>query len=49
MEAAVCGGIHIIHVLQSVYTGDVIHEIVGICNGTTNYMLVKIRKEEIQN
>lgn len=42
MEAAVCGGIPIIHILQSVYTGDVIHEIMGICNGTTNYMLGKM-------
>jgi len=41
-EAAVCGGIPIIHVLQSVYAGDVIHEVTGICNGTTNYMLGKM-------
>uniref|UniRef100_A0A7S1D758 Homoserine dehydrogenase n=1 Tax=Cyclophora tenuis TaxID=216820 RepID=A0A7S1D758_CYCTE len=38
-EAAVCGGIPIIHTLQSCFTGDVIHEVMGICNGTTNYML----------
>jgi len=44
MEAAVCGGIPVIHVLQSVYTGDVIHEIMGICNGTTNYMLGKMEE-----
>lgn len=41
-EASVCGGIPIIHTLQSVYAGDIIHEIMGICNGTTNYMLGKM-------
>ena len=34
-EAAVCGGIPIINTLQSCYTGDNIHEVMGICNGTT--------------
>ena len=38
-EAAVCGGIPIIHTLQSCLAGDVVHEVMGICNGTTNYML----------
>lgn len=38
-EAAVCGGIPIIQVLQSCYDGDVITNVSGICNGTTNYML----------
>jgi homoserine dehydrogenase len=41
-EAAVCGGIPIIQTLQSCYTGDVIHQVQGICNGTTNYMLGKM-------
>jgi homoserine dehydrogenase len=41
-EAAVCGGIPIIQTLQSCYTGDVVHKIQGICNGTTNYMLEKM-------
>jgi homoserine dehydrogenase len=41
-EAAVCGGIPIIQTLQSCYIGDVIHQIQGICNGTTNYMLEKM-------
>jgi len=41
-EAAVCGGIPIISVLQNCYNGDVINEIMGICNGTTNYMLGKM-------
>ncbi len=43
-EAAVCGGIPIIQTLQSCYTGDVIHKIQGIVNGTTNYMLGKMEK-----
>ena len=38
-EAAVCGGIPIINALATAYTGDSIHRIRGICNGTTNYML----------
>jgi homoserine dehydrogenase len=41
-EAAVCGGIPIIQTLQSCYSGDVIHQIQGIANGTTNYMLGKM-------
>lgn len=41
-EAAVCGGIPIIQTLQTCYTGDVLHQIQGICNGTTNYMLEKM-------
>lgn len=41
-EASVCGGIPIIHALQSSYTGDIINEVMGICNGTTNYMLGKM-------
>eukprot|EP00584_Thalassiosira_punctigera_P016466 CAMPEP_0172548594 /NCGR_PEP_ID=MMETSP1067-20121228/17843_1 /TAXON_ID=265564 ORGANISM="Thalassiosira punctigera, Strain Tpunct2005C2" /NCGR_SAMPLE_ID=MMETSP1067 /ASSEMBLY_ACC=CAM_ASM_000444 /LENGTH=453 /DNA_ID=CAMNT_0013335831 /DNA_START=49 /DNA_END=1410 /DNA_ORIENTATION=- len=41
-EASVCGGIPIIHALQSGYKGDIINEVMGICNGTTNYMLGKM-------
>ena len=41
-EAAVCGGIPIIQTLHSCYTGDFITEIMGIANGTTNYMLGKM-------
>ena len=43
-EAAVCGGIPIIQTLQSCYTGDVIHKIQGIVNGSTNFMLSKMEK-----
>jgi homoserine dehydrogenase len=41
-EASVCGGIPVIHALQSCYSGDIINEVMGICNGTTNYMLGKM-------
>jgi homoserine dehydrogenase len=43
-EAAVCGGIPIIQTLQTCYTGDIIHQIQGVCNGTTNYMLCKMEQ-----
>ncbi|RHY25162.1 hypothetical protein DYB32_008490 [Aphanomyces invadans] len=45
-EASVCGGIPIIHTLQSSYSGDVVKEIAGIMNGTTNYMLSKATIED---
>jgi homoserine dehydrogenase len=45
-EAAVCGGIPIIHLLQSSYTADTISSISGICNGTTNFMLCKMQDGE---
>mmetsp|Transcript_26932 Transcript_26932/g.72611 ORF Transcript_26932/g.72611 Transcript_26932/m.72611 type:complete len:484 (-) Transcript_26932:471-1922(-) len=38
-EAAVCGGIPIIHVLQRDLIGDRVTAIQGIINGCTNYML----------
>ncbi len=44
-EASVGGGIPIIRPLQSCITGDVIEEITGIVNGTTNYMMTKMATE----
>jgi homoserine dehydrogenase len=41
-EAAVCGGIPIINTFQSCYSGDIIQEVSGIMNGTTNFMLCKM-------
>lgn len=41
-EASVGGGIPIIRALNECLTGDVIEEIQGIINGTTNYMLSKM-------
>lgn len=44
-EAAVCGGIPIIQAMQGCFSGDIIHKVMGICNGTTNFMLGKMEKE----
>ena len=44
-EASVGGGIPIIRPLTSSLTGDVIEEINGILNGTTNYMMSKMYHE----
>ena len=44
-EAAVCGGIPIIHALQTDYLADDITKVMGIMNGTTNYMLSKMQDE----
>ena len=44
-EAAVCGGIPIIHALQKDFLGEDVTEIRGIMNGTTNFMLCKMKDE----
>lgn len=44
-EASVGGGIPIIRPLNSCLTADVIEEISGILNGTTNYMMTKMSSE----
>lgn len=44
--ASVGGGIPIIRPLQSCLTGDVIERITGIINGTTNYMMTKMTRED---
>jgi len=44
-EAAVCGGIPIIHTLQTDYACDRITKVMGIMNGTTNFMLCKMEDE----
>lgn len=44
-EAAVCGGIPIIQALKHDYVGDNIKSIMGIMNGTTNYILTKMEAE----
>lgn len=41
-EASVGGGIPILRPLHSSLTGDLIEEIIGILNGTTNYMMTKM-------
>ena len=40
-EASVGGGIPIIRTILSCLTGDEIEEVIGIINGTTNYMMTK--------
>lgn len=44
-EASVGGGIPIIRPLENALTADRINEVVGIVNGTTNYMLTKMTDE----
>ena len=44
-EASVGGGIPIIRVLDKCLTGDVVEEITGIVNGTTNFMMTKMTDE----
>ncbi len=44
-EASVGGGIPIIRPLVQCLTADVIEEITGILNGTTNYILTKMKNE----
>lgn len=44
-EAAVAGGIPIIKALSEALVGNRIHTILGIINGTTNYMLTKMSQE----
>ncbi len=44
-EASVGGGIPIIRPLISCLTADVVEEITGILNGTTNYMMTKMSNE----
>ncbi|MGL4800104.1 MAG: homoserine dehydrogenase [Cellulosilyticaceae bacterium] len=45
-EASVGGGIPIIRPLNSALTADEIYEITGILNGTTNFILTKMRDEK---
>lgn len=47
-EASVGGGIPIIRPLNSCLTADVIEEVSGILNGTTNYMLTKMANEGLE-
>jgi len=46
-EAAVCGGIPIIKVLRESLLGNRITSIVGIVNGTTNYILTRMAEEHL--
>ena len=44
-EASVAGGIPIIKVLKEAFTGNRIQQVIGIVNGTTNYILSKMSDE----
>jgi len=44
-EAAVCGGIPIIKILQESLLGNRVRSLVGIVNGTTNYILTRMSAE----
>ena len=46
-EASVCGGIPIIEPLKTSMAGNQIHSVMGIVNGTTNYMLSKMSNEHL--
>lgn len=46
-EAAVAGGIPIIKSLKTDYEGDNIHKCIGILNGTTNFMLSNMEKNNM--
>lgn len=47
-EASVGGGIPIIRTLNTCLTADVIEEVTGILNGTTNYMLTRMTEEDAE-
>ena len=46
-EAAVCGGIPIIKVLSESLLGNRVGSIVGIVNGTTNYILTRMTEDKL--
>ena len=46
-EASVCGGIPIIGPMKTSMAGNKINSIMGIVNGTTNYMLSKMADEHL--
>ncbi|HTZ50904.1 MAG TPA: homoserine dehydrogenase [Spirochaetia bacterium] len=46
-EAAVCGGIPIIKILQESLLGNRVRSLVGIVNGTTNYILTRMSADKL--
>lgn len=46
-EASVAGGIPIIHVLKECLVANRIHQLIGIVNGTTNYILTRMYFEQV--
>lgn len=47
-EAAVAGGVPIVRPLKESLAGESVERIVGILNGTTNYILTKMTEEEME-
>jgi homoserine dehydrogenase len=46
-EASACGSIPIIRTLEEYYDNEHLHSVSGIFNGSTNYILTKITKENL--
>ena len=44
-EASVCGAIPVIKAIRESFSGDMVEEISGILNGTSNYILSKMQEE----
>ncbi|HEX9712247.1 MAG TPA: homoserine dehydrogenase [Actinomycetota bacterium] len=47
-EAAVAGGIPLIHPLKESLAGERIHKVMGIVNGTTNYILTRMAEDGME-
>ncbi len=46
-EASVCGGIPIIRTIEEYYISELLYSVKGIFNGSSNYILSKMQKEDI--
>lgn len=46
-EAAVCGSIPVIRNLEEYYDNDLLSSVSGIVNGSTNYILTKMKEEQL--
>lgn len=46
-EAAVCGSIPVIRNLEEYYDNDLLQSLCGIVNGSTNYILTKMKSEKL--
>jgi len=47
-EAAVCGGIPLIHPMKESLAGERIRKVMGIVNGTTNFILTRMAEEGLE-
>jgi len=47
-EAAVAGGIPLIHPLKESLAGERVHKVMGIMNGTTNYILTRMAEDGME-